>query len=523
MGFLGHMEPDPRLAVRVGETEFPSRIGLGWRVDPEQRATLGLSCFGAGCMEILADVRGEVRRGDGESLVDGGSTIRTKSESVPKLDRPLLRRYVTGAKGERVQLPSGVELPVVAFDDALLGEVGAFAAGIVLQVGLRESAGGWRVPAAMPESLPSRVRSWRDRLPGEAVIVVSGGVADPRDALALLDAGAELVLVDAGLVFRGPGLVKRCNAALLGQLPPADVRGGPVQTGFRRAWPWAAALGAAMAVGGLATLILAMTRVLLPYDENYLGLTSGLLKRNSPRLFAFMAHDRGTLAGTMLGLGWLYLVLAWRGIRAGVHGVRTAVLASALTGFASFFAFFGFGYFDTLHAFVAVVLFQITVQIMTGEEGVNEGSAPPVDMEDAIWRRAQWGQLFWVIHAVGLLIAGSVILVIGMTSVFVREDLAFLCLDAAQAQAFGERLIGVVAHDRATLGGMLLATGGADWLWWAMAGLGTPAYVVAVGVHLWVGYTDWRHLVPALAGLALWGGGLGLSRAYLRREETGRE
>jgi len=134
-----------------------------------------------------------------------------------------------------------------------------------------------------------------------------------------------------------------------------------------------------------------------------------------------------------------------------------------------------------------------------------------------VWRRAQWGQLAWVVHAVGLLIAGAVILWVGMTSVFVAEDLNFLCLKSRDAGELGAKMVAVVAHDRATLGGMLFASGagmflsvlwcfrrGAAWLWTTTAFLGIPAYTAALGVHLWVGYIDWRHLVHAVAGLVLW-------------------
>jgi len=533
--FFGHMEADPRLAVRVGGTDFPSPVGLGWRVDPEQRATRGLARFGVGCIEVPSGKRREVSRGEGETLTDGA---RVSVNSPPAPTKPavqLLRRCGSGDGGEWIELPSGSRLPVVGWDETPVAEATGVSGGIGLQVGSRRDGGCWMVPAAMPEDLPRRVRAWRDRLPGGAAIVVAGGVARPEDAVALVEAGASLVLVDAGLVFRGPGLIKRCNEALLLRLVP---KGDPAVKGkepcFRQAWVWAGALGAAMMLGGVATLGLAGTRVLLPYDEHYLGITADLLKRNSPRLFAFMAHDRGTLAGTMLGLGWLYLALARHGVRRGVHGAKTAVVASALTGFASFFSFFGFGYFDTLHAFVAVVLFQITVQILTGAEGGAPADRAILEADDAVWRRALWGQLLWVIHAVGLLIAGCVILGIGMTSVFVSEDLAFLCLSEVQAGQMDARMVGVVAHDRATLGGMLLASGvatllpvlwcfrrGAGWLWDALAGLGAPAYAVAIGMHLWVGYTDWRHLVPALVGLGLWAAGLGLSRGYLRDRAKG--
>jgi len=103
-----------------------------------------------------------------------------------------------------------------------------------------------------------------------------------------------------------------------------------------------------------------------------------------------------------------------------------------------------------------------------------------------------------------------------------------LCLTGPQVSGLGARLISVVAHDRATLGGMLLAAGlamllpvlwnfgrGQRWLWLALVGLGLPAYAAALGVHFWVGYTDWRHLVPAFLGAALWLAGVLLSRPYL--------
>jgi hypothetical protein len=414
------------------------------------------------------------------------------------------------------------------------------AGGVVLQVGVREAHGGWRVPAEMPGGLAERVRVWRGRLAAQGGVIVAGGVAGPADAVVLVEAGAGLVLVDAGLVFSGPGLVKRCNATLLarrlaqrlaaGGDGDAMAEAGAEGPVAKRSWFWAGALGVALAGGGVLALGLSFGRVLLPYDEQFLGMTADVLRRNAPRLHAFMAHDRGTLAGVMIGLGWLYAVLAWRGIRHGVDGAKTAVVASALAGFASFFSFLGFGYFDTLHAFVAAVLFQITVQIMVGADGGRAVVVAVRDEEDAGWRRAQWGQLCWVLHAVGLVLAGCVILGIGMTRVFVSEDLEFLCLDAAGVQALGERVVSVVAHDRATLGGMLWASGvgmllpvlwchqrGAAWLWWAVAGLGAPAYGATLGMHAWVGYTDWRHIVPALAGLALWAAGLGLTRGYLRR------
>ena len=93
------------------------------------------------------------------------------------------------------------------------------------------------------------------------------------------------------------------------------------------------------------------------------------------------------------------------------------------------------------------------------------------------------------------------------------------------------RLVPLVAHDRATFGGMLLAGGwafllpalwgyrtGSGWLWWTLLLAGISAYAAAIIVHFAVGYTDAMHLFPAFAGLAILLVGLGLSYSYLARE-----
>lgn len=52
---------------------------------------------------------------------------------------------------------------------------------------------------------------------GKLPIVGVGGVMNPLDALAKLEAGATLVQIYTGLVFAGPGLAKQINRALLGR------------------------------------------------------------------------------------------------------------------------------------------------------------------------------------------------------------------------------------------------------------------------------------------------------------------
>jgi hypothetical protein len=148
--------------------------------------------------------------------------------------------------------------------------------------------------------------------------------------------------------------------------------------------------------------------------------------------------------------------------------------------------------------------------------------------ETAAWRRGQWGQLLFVMIGAGLTGAGLVISTVGCTSVFVPTDLAFLRTTAAQLQLSYERLVPLVAHDRASLGGMLIANGlaiwlsaqwgfraGARWLWLAFAWAGNIAFASAVSVHLVVGYGSPLHLAPAVAGWIAWNVGLVLTREWL--------
>jgi hypothetical protein len=241
-----------------------------------------------------------------------------------------------------------------------------------------------------------------------------------------------------------------------------------------------------------------------------------------------MTHDRVTLAGTMVAIGALYVGLSLYGVRRGLHWARQAVYVSAFTGFASFFLFLGFGYLDPFHAFVTVVLLQFLLLAVHCRLGRHTPATAPDLASDGGWRQGLWGQFLLVLHGAALLTAGVAICTIGVTKVFVPEDLAFMGTTAEALRAANPRLVPLVAHDRATFGGMLLAAGwvfllpalwgyrrGSAWLWWTLLAGGLSAYAAAIGVHYGVGYTDAHHLLPAFAGLGLFLLGLGLSYRYL--------
>ena len=147
---------------------------------------------------------------------------------------------------------------------------------------------------------------------------------------------------------------------------------------------------------------------------------------------------------------------------------------------------------------------------------------------DRAWHWSLWGQLLFIIQAVAFIFAGILISSIGVSTVFVPEDLHFMETTATKLMSSNPRLLPLIAHDRATFGGMLVSSGlafltatlwgfraGRQWLWWTFFLAGLPGYAAAITVHLVVGYHDPWHLAPAFGGLFLFSLGLFLSYPFL--------
>jgi dihydroorotate dehydrogenase len=395
--------------------------------------------------------------------------------------------------------------------------------GWVVSGGLHQADGSRVIGPVACECSEATVHTLRQLVPREHPVLADAGVTEPADALRLRAVGADVVLLHSGLVTAGPGLPKRLNEALAE--PSVE---------HTTAWPWLVALGLSMVLGGVLAWLIAATRVVLPYDEAYLGLGRDALQAVNPRLLAFMAHDRVTLAGTMLSIGALYTGLAGWGVRRGAHWAWLAIVCSAFVGFASFFLFLGFGYFDPLHAAVSVVLLAMFAFAL---RGAPKGLGPDGhDLHnDRIWRLSLWGQLGFVSLGIGLVLAGVGIALVGVGGVLVGEDVAFLRVPATFLAAVNPHLMPLVAHDRAGFGGALVSDGigvlltslwgfraGARWVWWTLLGAGLPGFAAALGVHVAVGYLDPVHLAPAIVGAFLFVLALGLSYPYLTNAATAR-
>ncbi|HEY1188090.1 MAG TPA: hypothetical protein VGE74_10560, partial [Gemmata sp.] len=566
------------LAVSLLGHHFPAPVGLGPGLDPEGTALPAFARFGVGFLSVgpiglnPPAARPGVERDDAREAIGfpdaapplglgaGGPVLLEAARTgvpllvyitgdtaeeygclsagvrelatalvVPGTGAATIGEWLPAAKGAPVLLAVRADAPIEETDAQIEAGLSAGAAGVLIAGAVARAGGGTEIGAPAREPVLARVRALRARFGPAVPVVAAGGVHEPEHALALLDAGANLVEIDSGLVFNGPGLVKRTNDAVLYRaLAPARA---PVCAPPRPAagtWFWTALMGLGMLIGGALATGVAATRVVLPYDEAFLGMSRDQLGTVNPRLLAFMAHDRVSLAGPMLAVGVAYLGLSLGGIRRGVHWAMVAVFASASVGFASFFLFLGFGYLDTLHAFVTACLLQLLLLGIHSELGPFTPVVPPALRTDRAWRLAQWGQLLLVGHAVAVVVAGGVISAVGVTVVFVSEDLEFLGTTAEQLRAANPRLVPLVAHDRATFGGMLVSTGlvllltalwgyraGAGWVWWTLLPAGALGYAPAIAVHLTVGYTDGMHLLPAFLGLGVFLMGLALSRPYL--------
>jgi len=583
---MGHMRPDRRLSFERNGLEFSTRVGLGCELDSQLKATPALAEFGFGYLEIGPVVRRASEPGPVELDVASetiqlaapraaltADVIRKRIEQDGPFAVPLFARIESDSTVEAAEtcrelnpLVDGYFVPInkldaiaSAFDEspesmsdrpALLGVVeGPFGqddqtlrrcveavrAGQIAGVVVAEESqpdGTRRLEPAAATDVLHRIRRLRAAVGSQPVVIDSVGIHSPADVLDAIEAGADLVQVASGLVFAGPGLPKRINEALLYLTMSSETQAdADVDAQARwggQSWFWTFLMGLSMLVGGLMATVIAATRVVMPYDEWASGLSREQLAQINDRLLPFMTHDRVTLAGTMLAVGILYVTLAVWGMRRGLHWAYVSVVVSALSGFISFFSFLGFGYFDPFHAFVTAILFQFLLLTMHSEMPNRHGMEAPDLWNDARWKANQWGQLAFVVHGAILIAAGVVISSVGMTSVFVPEDLEFMQTTAAELSGAHPQLVPLVAHDRATFGGMLIACGvatllpalwgfrrGQAWLWWSLMLAGNVAYWATMLVHWKVGYDSLMHLLPAYGGLLLlWTGG-GLSYRHL--------
>jgi hypothetical protein len=242
------------------------------------------------------------------------------------------------------------------------------------------------------------------------------------------------------------------------------------------------------------------------------------------RIVHFMVHDRVSFGGALVAVGILYLWLVVFPLRRRQPWAWWLFALSGGVGFASFLAYLGYGYLDTWHGAATLALLPCFIGGLARSfsrlhrpAGVR-GPHPPPPKEP--WASPfGLGRACLLASAAGLFAGGLTILLVGMTSVFVPQDLTYLGLTVTELDALNPRLVPLIAHDRAGFGGVACCWGmtmffcvwygnASRGLWEALCVSGIIAFASAIGVHPAIGYTDLVHLAPALLGALLYALGL---------------
>jgi len=277
---------------------------------------------------------------------------------------------------------------------------------------------------------------------------------------------------------------------------------------------------------GAFALFQACTGQFLPHDTDYLGVTARqLCSLQGCRVVHFMMHDRVSFGGVLIAIGIMYLWLAEFPLRRGESWAWWAVAASGGSGFLSFLAYLGYGYLDTWHGAITLALLPCFGIALFLTRNLKRVAVRPLPLD--FRSRAGIARLLLLAATAGIVAGGLTIMTVGMTAVFVPQDIEFMGVTPAQLQAYNAHLVPLIAHDRAGFGGALVSCGVAMFLavlfgrpsrnlTQALLAAGTAGFLTAIGVHPVIGYVNATHLAPAIAGCLVFALGLLLTRHDLR-------
>jgi len=271
--------------------------------------------------------------------------------------------------------------------------------------------------------------------------------------------------------------------------------------------------------GGFALFLSAMGHF-LPQDVQFLGMDKAeLCGINQCRIVHFMFHDRVSFGGALVTIGSLYLWLACFPLRAGEPWAWWVFVVSGITGFGSFLAYLGYGYLDSWHGVATLFLLPIYIFGMAVTWRSLPQKAGPFSLlkpaaNPRLKSRFGIGRALLLVTGIGMMIGGATILIVGMTHVFVPQDLVYIGLSAHELNAINPRLIPLIAHDRAGFGGAITTCGlilflcvwrgqPSRSLWEVLALGGGVGFATAIGIHPVIGYMSFSHLAPAYLGAAI--------------------
>jgi hypothetical protein len=273
---------------------------------------------------------------------------------------------------------------------------------------------------------------------------------------------------------------------------------------------------------GAFAMFLAASGRFLPHDIEFLGMTSQqLCSLHGCRIVHFMIHDRLTFGGVLVAIGIVYLWLVEFPLRNGESWAWWALASSGAVGFLSFLAYLGYGYLDTWHGVGTLGMLPLFAGGLAKTRALARTAVPATRPDLAA--AGERGRALLIAAAIGMVAAGATITTVGVTLVFVPQDLEFIQASREDLRAINARLVPLIAHDRAGFGGALLCFGIATLfavvhgpirrsLRQALALAGLFGFSTAIGIHLAIGYLSVPHLGPAVAGCAVYFLGLALAR-----------
>lgn len=281
---------------------------------------------------------------------------------------------------------------------------------------------------------------------------------------------------------------------------------------------------------GAFAVFQAATGSFLPHDTVYLGMTaSELCALQGCRILHFMIHDRISFGGVLIALGVLYVWLISFPLRRRESWAWWTLAFSGLAGFLSFLSYLGYGYLDTWHGAATLALAPLFLGGLIRTRRLGRDTVAPGSLD--LRSRSGIGWALLLLTSIGISAAGVTIMTVGMTLVFVPQDLEFIGMTRAEVSAINPNLLPLIAHDRAGFGGALASFGVAMFgclryarpsraLWQALAIAGVVGFGTAVGVHPVIGYSSFTHLAPAVLGSLVFAAGLALTEQGSRRGRT---
>jgi hypothetical protein len=183
--------------------------------------------------------------------------------------------------------------------------------------------------------------------------------------------------------------------------------------------------------------------------------------------------------------------------------------------------YIGYGYLDSWHSAATLTLLPAFLcgvwrsrrlaQIPSRSWLVTDARLAPSSV--------RFGRYGLLATGAGVLLAGLVISYIGVTDVFVREDLAFIGVTREALDSVNVRLVPLIVHDRSGFGGGLTTVGALFLMcgWYARPSRsfhqavllsGGAGFICGIGTHFAEGYLNPLHLAPAMAGAALFAGSI---------------